>query len=211
MTSAGPQGINIVALLSEAYGGNGEISKYNRDLLMAFNAAPRVTRTVALPRTITSPIPETIPETVVFDRLAAGGKTAFALRWFKLLTRSNVHVHLVICCHIHLLPLAWVLARFTDSRLALIIHDIEAWHPTGMIFADRLVNSVDDVISANVVTAERFAAWSRIPLNKCFILPDLADSGFSSEAFARQVEQWLDHDVERDVPKEETVGVSTST
>jgi phosphatidylinositol alpha-1,6-mannosyltransferase len=68
-----PRGITVAALLSDAFGGHGGIAKFNRDLLRALDAAPQVTRTVALPRLAHFQIDEMIPETVVFDRLAARG------------------------------------------------------------------------------------------------------------------------------------------
>jgi phosphatidylinositol alpha-1,6-mannosyltransferase len=170
-----PRGITVAALLSDAFGGHGGIAKFNRDLLRALDAAPQVTRTVALPRFAHFQIDEMIPETVVFDRLAARGKLAYVLRCSKLLARFDTSLDLIICGHINLLPLAWLLARFTHSRLALIIHGIEGWQPTHRFLTDRLAGRVDHVISVSRFSAERFAAWSRIDQDRTFVLPNCVD------------------------------------
>ena len=169
------QGMNIVALLSDAFGVYGGISKFNRDLLKALDAAPPVIRTIALPRFVILLIAETIPESVVFNRMAARGKFAFVQQWFKLLVHFEVSHHLVVCGHINLLPLAWLFARFKRSRLVLIIHGLEAWKPTGHFLVDWLAGRVDNVISISQFSADRFSSWTKIAKDRIFILPNCVD------------------------------------
>jgi glycosyltransferase involved in cell wall biosynthesis len=172
---ASHQGMNIVALLSDAFGGYGGISKFNRDLLKALDGAPPVIRTFALPRFLISLIAETIPESVIFNRMAARGKLAFVQQWFRLLIRFEVSPHLVICGHINLLPLAWLLARLKRSRLVLIIHGLDAWQPTGYFLVDWLAGRVDRVISVSQFSADRFSSWTKIANDRIFILPNCVD------------------------------------
>lgn len=171
---ASRRGLNIVTLLSDAFGGYGGISKFNRDLLNALDETPVVTRTIALPRLI-SQVVETIPETVLFDRLAARGKFYFVRRCFKFLFSFHISLDIIICAHIHLLPLAWLLARLRRSRLVLIIHGLDAWAPTGQFLVDFLAKRVDNVIAVSQFSANRFAAWAKIPNNRVFILPNCVD------------------------------------
>ena len=66
-------------LLTDGFGGVGGIAKFNRDFLQALDACASVERVHAQPRLIPEPIEEVIPEAVVYDRRAAGGKLAFML------------------------------------------------------------------------------------------------------------------------------------
>ena len=124
-------------LLTDGFGGLGGIAKFNRDFLQALDGCGLVERVHALPRKIPSPIEEPIPEMVVYDRKAARGKAAFLLRVAAHAWRDR-RTDLLVCGHIHLLPVAWLLARLRGARLALIIHGIEAWQPSRKILANWL-------------------------------------------------------------------------
>ena len=69
--------VNIVMLLTDGFGGFGGTAKFNRDFLQALDASSVVARVYAFPRLIPHPIEEPIPESVVYDRKAAGGRFAF--------------------------------------------------------------------------------------------------------------------------------------
>src|SRR5882672_9289807 len=101
--------LNITMLLTDGYGGVGGIAKFNRDFLRALDNCSDVERIHALPRLIPKSFEEEIPESVVYDRKAAGGKLAFILRLGAHTLRSD-RKNLVICGHLHLLPAAWLLA-----------------------------------------------------------------------------------------------------
>jgi phosphatidyl-myo-inositol dimannoside synthase len=162
-------------LLTDAYGGFGGISKFNQDFLGALDACPSVERVHAIPRLIrTSLEGERLPESVVYDRHAAKGKVAFIKGVWAHNWRAD-RVNLVICGHIHLLPIAWMFARFQNLRLALIIHGIEAWTPTRHKIANKLASKVDSVIAVSRFSATRFASWSEFPTDKAFILPNCVD------------------------------------
>jgi phosphatidylinositol alpha-1,6-mannosyltransferase len=159
-------------LLSDGFGGFGGIAKFNRDFLTALDSCEVVERVHALPRLIPGPIDETIPETIVYDRKAAAGKLAF-------MSRLAAHLHarerrnLVVCGHLNLLPAAWAYARTRGARLALIVHGIEAWAPRPLL---RLAASdIDTVIAVSRHTAEAFAAWSGVSLDRTSILPNCVD------------------------------------
>jgi phosphatidyl-myo-inositol dimannoside synthase len=164
--------LNILMLLSDGFGGFGGIAKFNRDFLTALDSCEVVVRVQALPRLIPGPIDETIPEAVVYDRKAATGKLAF-------MTRLATHLHagerrnLVVCGHLNLLPAAWAYARTRGARLALIVHGIEARAPR---LSTRLVaRDIDTVIAVSRHTAEIFATWSGVSLDRTFILPNCVD------------------------------------
>jgi glycosyltransferase involved in cell wall biosynthesis len=166
--------LRVLMLLTDGFGGIGGIAKFNRDFLQALDGCAAVDRVHAKPRLIPEPIAEVIPEAVVYDRRAAGGKTAFMLR-LGAHAWDGDRVDLVICGHLYLLPAAWLLARLQGARLALIIHGIEAWVPSRKILANQLARNVDTFISVSNYSAERFTRWSRTPMDRTFILPNCVD------------------------------------
>jgi glycosyltransferase involved in cell wall biosynthesis len=120
------------------------------------------------------PIEEVVPEAVVYDRRAARGKAAYLSRLGAHLRRDG-RVDLLICGHLNLLPLAWLLARLRGARLALIIHGIEAWEPQRRPLVNRLARTVDAIISVSRHSAERFSRWAKVPIDRAFILPNCVD------------------------------------
>jgi phosphatidylinositol alpha-1,6-mannosyltransferase len=159
-------------LLSDGFGGFGGIAKFNRDFLTALDSCDVVGRVHALPRLIPGPIDERIPEVVVYDRRAAAGKRAFIMRLAShLATRERPN--LVVCGHLNLLPAAWIYARARGARLALIVHGFEARTPRR--WARLLARRIDTVIAVSRHTAEMFAAWSGVALERTFILPNCVD------------------------------------
>jgi glycosyltransferase involved in cell wall biosynthesis len=184
-------------LLTDGFGGIGGIAKFNRDFLEALDSSGVVERVRALPRLIVEPIDGTlIPEAVVYDRAAAGGKPAFIRRVFAQLFRGNA-ANLVICGHINLLPAAWLLARVQGAGLILMVHGIEAWKAPRSVFTRRLAGKVDAVVAVSRLSAERFCAWSKIPLDRTFILP----AGVDLDQFRAQ---------ERDVILQKRYGLQSS-
>ena len=149
--------LRVLMLLTDGFGGVGGIAKFNRDFLQALDGCAVVERVHAQPRLIPEPIEEIIPEAVVYDRRAAGGKLAF-MRRLGVHAWGGGRVDLVICGHLYLLPAAWLLARLRGARLALIIHGIEAWAPSRKVLANRLARSVDTFISVSRYSAETVCA-----------------------------------------------------
>jgi len=101
--------LRVQMLLTDAFGGFGGISQFNRDFLSALNCCSFVERVHVLPRLITAPIEEAIPEAVIFNRKAADGTLAFATQVLRHSLRE-VRADLVVCGHLHLLSLAWMAA-----------------------------------------------------------------------------------------------------
>jgi phosphatidylinositol alpha-1,6-mannosyltransferase len=166
--------INVVMLLTDAFGGVGGIAKFNRDLLGALDRCLLVGRVKALPRLISLPIEEALPESVIYDRAAARGRPAFAARLGANILQED-RADLVICGHLHLLPAAWLLARVRGSRLALIIHGVEAWTPSRKILANWFAAKVDCVVAVSRYSADKFCGWSKLPRDQVTILPNCVE------------------------------------
>jgi phosphatidyl-myo-inositol dimannoside synthase len=175
--------MNVVMLLTDAYGGYGGIAKFNRDFLEALDTCSSVKRIDVLPRLIPGPIEGSIPARVVYDQKAAAGKTAFARRLLACAARPS-RIDLVICGHINLLPGAWLIARRQSARLALIIHGTECWNIYGqrtwnlkrpLFVPAQLAAAPDALISVSRHSAKLFSSWSRFPAEEAFILPNCVD------------------------------------
>jgi glycosyltransferase involved in cell wall biosynthesis len=166
--------MRVHMLLTDAFGGFGGISRFNRDFLSALSACSFVERVYALPRVISDPIEEAIPEAVVYERRAAGGRLPYAVAVMRRALRRP-RADLVLCGHINLLPLAWAAARLAHARLALIIHGYEAWAPSSHGLSNLLVGGIDAFIAVSRYSAERFVQWSGVSAARGFILPNCVD------------------------------------
>ena len=166
--------LRIVMFLSDGFGSFGGISRFNRDFLSALDHSQHVERVQAVPRLITEPISEPIPESVVYDRRAARGKPAFLMRSLTYAQRRH-RTHIVICGHLNLLAVAYFVARLQRARLVLILHGIEAWVPTKDGLVNALAHRIDSFIAVSQYTADRFASWSGAPREHGFVLPNCVD------------------------------------
>lgn len=165
---------NVMMLLTDGFGGFGGISRFNRDYLTALDSCGMVTRTLAFPRVIRDRIEEELPESVVYFRASAAGKSRYFWQVMRGLHLSP-EVNLVICGHIHLLPLAYAAAKAKRARLALIIHGVEAWKPTRYPMANMIASRVDAVIAVSRLSAQRFARWSSVASDRIFVLGNCVD------------------------------------
>ena len=163
--------MRVQMLLTDGFGGFGGISRFNRDFLSALNVCPLVERVYALPRVISDPSDEPIPEAVVYERPAARGRISYALAVIRHALRGP-RVDLVICGHINLLLLAWIAAKLARARLALVIHGYEAWTPSSHRLSNLMVKRIDAFIAVSHFSAKRFVQWSGVPRARGIILPN---------------------------------------
>lgn len=166
--------LNILMLLTDGFGGFGGIAKFNSDFLQALDASRDVARVHALPRIIADQIELPVPESIVYLRNAARGKFRFLTALAGEVWRGN-RPDMVICGHLNFIDVAWMVARLNNARLALVIHGIEAWTPRRSLLLNRVPLSVDAVIAVSHHSAEKFSAWSKVPIERAFILPNSVD------------------------------------
>jgi phosphatidylinositol alpha-1,6-mannosyltransferase len=160
--------------VTDAFGGRGGIALYNRHLLRALCQYPGMERVIAIPRAISYAI-EPMPPNLDYRAAAAGGKVSYLLACVKVgLLRPKVD--LVICGHIHLLPVAYVLGHVFGCRVIPVVYGIEAWTPTRHPLANVLCRRLDSFISIRKLTARAFRTWAGIPDARCYYLPNCIEA-----------------------------------
>ena len=117
-------GLRILALVTDAFGGNGGIAQYNRDFLSALARCDRVDDVIVLPRLSARSV-GALPTGVqqlrpVKRRLAY----SLAALWTAITYQP---IGLLFCGHLFMAPLAAVIARILKIPLWVQIHGIEAW------------------------------------------------------------------------------------
>ncbi|MCI0526333.1 MAG: hypothetical protein L0Y56_02605, partial [Nitrospira sp.] len=117
--------MRILVLTTEAFGGHGGIAQYNKHLLAALSTYPDCTEVVAIPRLMSSPR-EPLPTKVTYVTEGLNSKLKYI--WVVLrVVRRNPQFNLIICGHIHLLPIAYLLHLWIQLPILLVIYGIDAW------------------------------------------------------------------------------------
>lgn len=166
--------MRLLFLVSDAFGGHGGISRFNRDLAAALSSSPDVRELVILPRRAPHPPGPLPPRTV--QRAAPPGKLGFA---GAALREAAGGFDVVICGHINLMPVAVLARRMAGklarrgrpARLALVIHGVDAWTPVKV----PGLSSVDMTIAVSRYTLDRFRDWSDIAAGRGTVLPNTVD------------------------------------
>jgi phosphatidyl-myo-inositol dimannoside synthase len=116
--------MRVLALVTDAFGGSGGISQYNRDFLSALARCDRVGEVIVLPRLsakLVGPLPAGVQQLQpVENRLAY----SIAALWTAVKYRP---IDLVFCGHLLMVPLAALIARVLKAPLWVQVHGIEAW------------------------------------------------------------------------------------
>lgn len=181
--------MNILALITDAYGGRGGIAKFNRDLLRALDKHPATSTITVLPRAIVEPSQD-LPAKVVHAEAAAGGKLAFAVEAVRRVV-TGARFELIICGHVNLLPVAMLCHALGRAPVVLMLYGIDAWQaPRGAVLS-WLARRVDAAVSVSELTRRRFLLWSGVSDDRVYLLPscvelDLYGGGLAPDALVRR-------------------------
>jgi glycosyltransferase involved in cell wall biosynthesis len=168
--------VNILALLTDAFGGRGGIAKFNRDLCRELSAEPLAAQVTALPRVAPVESIEHVPPRVDYRSSASGSKVAYA--WHVLRQTLNPQpptFDAVICGHINLLPVAVLASWLQGAPLLLILHGIDAWTPHDSGIVRTLLPQVDRFVTVSRYTKERFLEWAPLRAEQGRVVPDCID------------------------------------
>lgn len=167
-------GANILVLLTDAFGGFGGISQYNRDFLEAICSFDETGEVTAIPRIAEPEKVGTLPAKLRFPLDGIGG----IHRYVPAVLRHGLFgpkPDLVVCGHLNMLPLATAIATARRVPLMLQVHGIDAWQPNKRMSVNALTGKVDVLLSVSKVTVDRYLAWARTPRLGSRVVPNTID------------------------------------
>jgi glycosyltransferase involved in cell wall biosynthesis len=147
-----------LVLVTDAYGGRGGIALYCRNVLRALCEDLSIVRVIAIPRKVFYDI-EDVPDKLDYRTDGARGKLKFLVTCLRVAITER-RIDLIICAHIHLLPVARILGFFYRCPVLSIVYGLEAWEPTPRRLVNYLCKHITSFISIRKWTAERFIAWT---------------------------------------------------
>lgn len=159
----------VLVLVGEAYGSDGGIARFNRNLIDALAARPDLTiRAYGIHGFRGSDA----PRSVVWRAPPRGGKPGFALAAMQ--DAVGWRPALVICGLIGIGPLALAAARVARARLWSIVHGWEAWSP-GARLDNGALRRADLVTAVSNFTRERLLSWCPLPAERVDLLTNTID------------------------------------
>lgn len=166
--------MRVLALMTEAFGALGGIQKFNRDWVTALAELDSIEQIEILVRR-QSPV-NGLPERVTqhCPRLGKPGYVAAALSKAKDLGPDDV----ILCGHIHLMPLAFLVANMTGAKIWLQLHGVEAWSKPGPLIR-RALTSTGLISVVSRFTRSRFLSWSTISPHRVKVLPIAVSENFN--------------------------------
>lgn len=159
--------MNVLALVTDAFGGHGGIARYNRNALSALSSHPKCRRVVALPRVMLHR-DEPLPERLKYVVAAAGSTLRYLMVCIIQLVRTRYH--LIVCSHINLLPLAVLASTIHRAPLILSTYGMEAWNLHPSFWVRHSLKRIQTLISIQDVTIKRLKSWSQLNSVREFIL-----------------------------------------
>lgn len=160
----------VLALVSDAFGGHGGIALYMRDVLRcvaSLESSPSIT---LLARTGRAGGVE-IPPNIRWATEALKGKWPFIRALFAAMAKGP-KPDLILCGHINLLPMARLAAFRFGAPLVLFIHGIEAWKPPTKLLSRKLAASPDHVLAVSQITLQRFLSWNTFTSARATVMPN---------------------------------------
>lgn len=161
-----------MALVSDAFGGIGGIAQYNRDLLSAVAVSGNSHRICILPRH--APKPAMLPSGIT--QMAPMGHAAYVFAALSLALRRSFDV--VFCGHVHLVPLAALIARMTGAKLVVQAHGIEVWSQLRAAWR-RAIEQSDLVLCVSRYTRKIVLDQIAIPPERVMVLSNTVADVFT--------------------------------
>src|SRR5947209_5765045 len=167
--------MNVLALVTDAFGGFGGIARYNRDFLTALAQCSGGSRIVIVPRLCDADRLALPPG--VQQLKAKRGKLAYTFAAARAaIARERYDV--VFCGHFHMAPLGAIIARLLGVPLWLQLHGVEAW--------DSVVRSrhwaakrASLITAVSRYTRRRFLQLNGVDPSRVRVLPNAVDASFT--------------------------------
>jgi glycosyltransferase involved in cell wall biosynthesis len=163
-------GRRFLSFVTDAYGGHGGIALHNRDFLTVLCSFSGCVGVTAFPRHMPNP-PEPMPAKLAYIDNAVGGKLRYVVAVLRALHGDRSY-DLVVCGHINLVPIAWLVGKILNAPVIMFIHGIDAWQPTRSWVANTLAKKMQLVVAVSNVTAQRFRSWADSATQQLSVLPN---------------------------------------
>ncbi|HEV2551855.1 MAG TPA: glycosyltransferase family 4 protein [Stellaceae bacterium] len=163
---------NVLALVTDAYGGRGGIAQYNCDFLSALAGCGTVLSITVMPRHAPDPA---LPPARVRQAPPRRGRLSFTV--MALVTALSRRVDLVFCGHLHLALVAASIAYLKGAKLIIQMHGVEAWRRPSRLRC-AAIETADLVLCVSRHTRARVVGWADIPPERVMVLPNTIEDIF---------------------------------
>lgn len=155
----------ILALVTDAFGGQGGIAQYNRDLLTALADATGKP-IVVVPRHVAEK--PAVPHGV--QQLYPGrGRISYSLS--ALTATLSQRPDWIFCGHLYMAPLGALLAKLTGAKLVVQMHGIEAWRRPSR-WQRAAVEAADLVLCVSRYTRGAVLGWGAMAPERVLVVPN---------------------------------------
>ena len=166
--------MNVLALVTDAWGGRGGIAQYNRDLLEALANQPTIESIQVLTRhgpDSADSVPPKVSSSGPF------GKLRFTLAAVISAMRIK-RPFVVFCGHINFAPLAGALNLMTGAPIWLQVHGTEAWQRPSML-RRWAVERFQLITAVSRFTRSKLLSWAAFSPAHVKVLPNTVDTRFA--------------------------------
>jgi phosphatidylinositol alpha-1,6-mannosyltransferase len=133
---------------------------------------PDISAITVLPRNAPDP---PVARAGIMQAPPRASRLGYAIR--ALLTAFNRHTDIVFCGHLHMAPLAWLIARLNGAKLVVQLHGVEAWSPPSRL-QRAATEAADLVLCVSRYTRACVAGWAAISPERVVVLPDTVEKRF---------------------------------
>lgn len=160
-------GMRILALVTDAFGGSGGIAAYNRSLLTALASVDGVSSVIVLPRCGRNE-PGAVPSKVK-QMTPQSNRWLYVLQLFKTCFKDSPF-QVVFCGHLNLLYPSYAAAVLLRAPLWLQLHGIESW-ASRLPLTRRIISQSRIATAISRFTRKQFLSWAPLDPVRVKVLP----------------------------------------
>lgn len=162
--------LRILALVSDAHGGFGGISQYNRDALEAMAELSVVAEVRVIPRLAKEALGK-LPANIEYELSGLGGHAAFMSTVVSVALRHR-SFDVIYCAHVNYVAVAVAIGWALRIPVILAIYGIDVWKAPGRLSRLFIRLGVSAVVSISEVTRQRFLSWCSYPSERTHLVPN---------------------------------------
>jgi phosphatidylinositol alpha-1,6-mannosyltransferase len=159
--------------VTDAFGGRGGIAQYNRDFLRGLAATAEMSAITVLPRNVAD---SPVARSGITQVRPRPSRLAYAIT--ALYTAFRRHTDVVVCGHLYMAPLAWLIARLKGAKLVIQMHGIEAWSRPPRL-QRAAAEAADLVLCVSRHTRACVAGWAAIAPERLLVVPNTVGKRFA--------------------------------